>query len=103
MNPQNLQEPLNTQNIISLNEETLKGQNYQRILTNGNTSEANLTLSLLNILQTPVGVYPFLEYQVIANGGKISDRFYTIEGEGKVNNYHIKMQVKKPTLPQPAL
>ena len=49
-------------------------------------------------------IYPFLEYQIqSSNGEKIADRFFTIQGEGRVGNYAIRLQVKKPTLDQPAL
>lgn len=89
-----------TQNIVS---SALRSNelSYIDILKNGN--ESALSLSLLNLLQTKKGIYPFLEYKITSEWAKISDRFYAIEGVGKVNDYHIKMQVKKPTLPQPAL
>lgn len=89
-----------TQNIVS---STLNSniKSYKDILNTSNN--VSLSLSLLNLLQTKGNaIYPFLEYKVTSDG-KISDRFYTIEWEGKVNDYNIKMQVQKPTLPQPAL
>lgn len=48
-------------------------------------------------------VYPFLEYQIESTSAKISDRFFTVQGEGKVGNYNIRLQIKKPVLDQAAL
>lgn len=95
-------------NIISSEESDLKNKGYSYILNW--TTGTNLTLDLVNLLLWPKGsmkdkgaIYPFLEYQVSVDGGKIADRFFTIEWEGRVGNYAIKMQLKKPTLEQPAL
>ena len=95
-------------NIISQNEADLRNQPYSDILNW--TTGTNLTLDLVNLLLSPKvqakdkwAIYPFLEYQIQSNDGKIADRFFTIQGEGRVGNYAIKLQVKKPTLDQPAL
>ena len=95
-------------NIISQNEEKLRDKSYSNILNW--TTGTNLTLDLVNLLLSPKvkakdkwAIYPFLEYQIQSNGGKIADRFFTIQGEGRVGNYAIRLQVKKPTLDQPAL
>ena len=96
-------------NIISSEESTLKNNGYSDILNW--TTETNLTLDLVNLLLWPKGsmkdkwaIYPFLEYQIkSSNDKKIADRFFTIQGEGRVGNYAIRLQVKKPTLDQPAL
>lgn len=97
-------------NIISKNEAQLNALgSFARILTNGNVKNSYLTFSLANYLWTQGGtlgrnLYPFLEYEFHTLGGvRISDRFFTIQGEGKVWKYHIKLQLKKPTLKQPAL
>jgi hypothetical protein len=37
-----------------------------------------------------------LEYQLTASN-PISDRFYTIQGNGRVGEYEVKVIVKKPT------
>lgn len=95
-------------NIISSEESDLKDKGYSDILNW--TTETNLTLDLVNLLLWPKSsakdkwaIYPFLEYQIQSNGEKIADRFFTIQWEGRVGNYAIKMQLKKPTLEQPAL
>ncbi|MBF0981486.1 hypothetical protein HXK74_02515 [Candidatus Gracilibacteria bacterium] len=95
-------------NIISSEESDLKNMGYSEILNQ--TTGTNLTLDLVNLLLGPSvslqnkgAIYPFLEYQVSVDGGKIADRFFTIQGEGRVGKYSIKMQLKKPTLEQPAL
>lgn len=95
-------------NIISSEESDLKNMGYSDILYR--TTGTNLTLDLVNLLLWPKGsmkgkgaIYPFLEYQVSVDGGKIADRFFTIQWEGRVGRYSIKMQLKKPTLEQPAL
>lgn len=95
-------------NIISSEESDLKNMGYSDILNW--TTGTNLTLDLVNLLLWPKSsakdkwaIYPFLEYQIQSNGEKIADRFFTIQWEGRVGKYSIKMQLKKPTLEQPAL
>lgn len=95
-------------NIISSEESDMKDKGYSEILNQ--TTGTNLTLDLVNLLLWPKSsakgkwaIYPFLEYQIQSNGGKIADRFFTIQWEGRVGKYSIKMQLKKPTLEQPAL
>ena len=95
-------------NIISSEESDLKNKGYSEILNQ--TTGTNLTLDLVNLLLWPKSsakgkwaIYPFLEYQIQSNGEKIADRFFTIQWEGRVGKYSIKMQLKKPTLEQPAL
>ena len=95
-------------NIISSEESDLKNKGYSEILNQ--TTGTNLTLDLVNLLLWPKSsakdkwaIYPFLEYQIQSNGGNIADRFFTIQWEGRVGKYSIKMQLKKPTLEQPAL
>lgn len=98
---------LNTElNIVSNSEWTLKGLgDFSSILTNGDTKNSNLSFSLVNYLWSQgKNLYPFLEYEFhTTDGSKIADRFYTIQWEGKVWKYNVKLQVKKPTLQQPAL
>lgn len=98
---------LNTElNIVSNSEWTLKGLGgFSSILTNGDTKNSNLSFSLVNYLWSQgKNLYPFLEYEFhTTDGSKIADRFYTIQWEGKVWKYNVKLQVKKPTLQQPAL
>ena len=95
-------------NIISSEESDMKDKGYSEILNQ--TTGTNLTLDLVNLLLWPKSsakdkwaIYPFLEYQIQSNGGNIADRFFTIQWEGRVGKYSIKMQLKKPTLEQPAL
>lgn len=95
-------------NIISSQESDLKDKGYTYILNW--TTGTNLTLDLINLVLWPEtlskdkgAIYPFLEYQVSSNGAKIADRFFTILWEGRVGNYAIRLQLKKPTLDQPAL
>jgi len=56
-----------------------------------------LNLWLINLLKTEdENIYPFLEYQ-LSLSDDISDRFYTIQGNGRVGEYEVKVVVKKPT------
>lgn len=90
-------------NTISAEEEKLK-ENYKSIFAK--TKNTNLTLDLTNLLKSQGNmVYPFLEYQILStnSNAKISDRFFTVHGEGKVGNYNIRLQIKKPVLDQAAL
>ena len=93
-------------NIISNKEGELKDKgNFTSILIDPKTTNSNLSFSLVNYLWSQgKNLYPFLEYEFhTTDGSKISDRFYTLQGEGKVWSYRVKLQVKKPTLEQPAL
>lgn len=94
-------------NIVSNKEEDLQaaGGTFKKILTNPNVKNPYLTFSLVNHLRSQGNnLYPFLEYAFeTVDGSKIADRFYTLQGQGKVGQYHVKLQVKKPTLEQPAL
>lgn len=89
-------------NLISSVEDQLSKDKYSDIFEN--TKNINLTLDLTNLLKSEWKmVYPFLEYQIESTSAKISDRFFTVQGEGKVGNYNIRLQIKKPVLDQAAL
>lgn len=93
-------------NIISNREGDLKNKgDFSTILTDEKTTNSNLSFSLVNYLRSQAkNLYPFLEYEFhTTDGSRISDRFYTIQWEGKVWKYNVKLQVKKPTLEQPTL
>lgn len=93
-------------NIVSNKEEELKNlRHFSNILKDAQVSNAFLSFSLANFLRTKgANLYPFLEYKFYTtNGLKIADRFYTIQGQGKVGSYNVRLQVQKPTLKQPAL
>lgn len=100
---QNATSPLN---IISNNEYQLRQLgNFSSLLTSSKVRNSYLSFSLVNHLRSQgKNLYPFLEYAFeTVDGSKIADRFYTLQGQGKVGQYHVKLQVKKPTLEQPAL
>jgi hypothetical protein len=42
-------------------------------------------------------VYPYLEYQFTFPEA-IADRFYTIQGQGRVGEYDVRIILKKPTV-----
>lgn len=97
-------------NIVSNYEGELKNlSSFWKILTDPHVKNSYLTFTLSNFLWSQGGnfwrnLYPFLEYAFeTVNGEKIADRFYTIQGQGKVGQYDVKLQLKKPTLEQPAL
>lgn len=93
-------------NIISNNEQELQDLwTFSAILTNEHVNNTSLSFSLVNFLRSQGNsLYPFLEYSfATTNGARIADRFYTLQGEGKVGSYNVRLQVKKPTLDQPAL
>lgn len=93
-------------NIISNKEGELKNKgDFASILAAPETTNSNLSFSLVNYLWSQgKNLYPFLEYEFhTTDGSRISDKFYTLQGEGKVGRYNVKLQVKKPTLEQPAL
>lgn len=93
-------------NIISNKEEELKNLgHFINILKDTQVSNTFLSFSLANYLWSKGGnLYPFLEYEFhTSDGSRIADRFYTIQGQGKVGSYNVKLQVQKPTLKQPVL
>jgi len=97
-------------NMVSPLEKTIiENGNYHFSDLIGGGDSFNLSLSLVNYLRTNgssannLNLYPFLEYRIISNWWKISDRFYTVKWEWKVWKYDIKLQIQKPTLDQPTL
>lgn len=83
-------------NIIAERDD-LSGHMFNQLLSDWAISDQSLSLSLINKLQAPWGIYPFLEYRLTAGGGVIPDRYYTLEGIGKVGNYEVRMLLRKPT------
>lgn len=64
------------------------------------SSYANISMSINHLLMSQgQDIYPFLEYKFTFDQ-EISDRFFHINGQGKVGNYDISIIVNKPSIDQ---
>jgi len=84
--------------VIANNPSAVAIDTFGDILWNNTTyTWLMLNLWLINLLKTVNGnIYPFLEYRLHFNG-PVADRFYTIQGNGRVGEYDVQVVVKKPT------
>jgi len=82
-------------NMISQKNNQLKNTNFTSLISTSNN--VKLQLWLINLLQSRSWlVYPFLEYK-IKSDQNISDIFYTIDWNSRVNEYDVHIIIKKPT------
>jgi hypothetical protein len=84
---------------IASNPNNIKNDTFQIIMSDDFPTHTwlALNLGLINLLTTRNNnIYPFLEYQLSTNTS-IADRFYTIQGNGRVGEYDVQIVVKKPT------
>ncbi|MCX6825144.1 MAG: hypothetical protein NTY80_02865 [candidate division SR1 bacterium] len=76
----------------------IEGQTFHQILTSTDFSGLRLSFGAANLFRTFTGtIYPYLEYQFTFSQ-PIADRFYTIEGHGRVGEYDVQIVLKKPTV-----
>lgn len=105
-NPFDITSPNPPLNIVSEREQDMLDsgiETYQNIFSHPSTQNGVLNLSLVNFLISNMGgVYPFLEYQFTSDA-PISDRFFRLDGHGKVGAYDVLIRVYKPTLEQPSV
>lgn len=84
--------------VISPNESSLSGRNLKNFFTDGNTSQLQLRLALLNILNTKNNtIYPYLEYYLDFWWKEISDKYFTMDAEWKYWDYQVNLIIQKPT------
>ncbi len=66
-------------------------------MNNNSITDLKLLLGLARELKTKEGkMYPFLETKITADQ-PIPDLFYHLNGHGKVGDYDVTLNVKKPT------
>lgn len=86
-----------TKHVVIANNPGNITETFEQILLSSSYTWLSLHLWLINLLKTVNGdIYPFLEYK-FTTINPISDRFYTIQGNGRVGEYDVQVVVKKPT------
>ncbi|MFA7298675.1 MAG: hypothetical protein WC010_03465 [Candidatus Absconditabacterales bacterium] len=88
---------LTKHNVVAADASTIQTMPFSAILSSSMFSGLHLSFGATNLFRTYTGaIYPYLEYQ-FTFPQEISDRFYTIEGHGRVGEYDVKIVLKKPT------
>lgn len=90
---------LGKHNVVGTDANSIESSWFSQILLDS-TSFTGLRLSFgaANLFRTFTGaIYPYLEYQFHFSQ-EIADRFYTIQGNGRVGEYDVKIVLKKPTI-----
>ncbi len=85
--------------VVSPDASVIENQPFSQILSDTNNfSGLRLSFGAVNLFRTYTGaIYPYLEYQ-FTFPQPVADRFYTIEGDGRVGEYDVKIVLKKPTV-----
>lgn len=86
-------------NVVGANPVAIEWQTFKQIFNNSTDfSSLRLSFGAANLFRTFTGtIYPYLEYQ-FTFPQQIADRFYTIQGNGRVGEYDVKILLKKPTV-----
>jgi len=91
---------LTEHNVISSLANDIHIQPFANILKNSSNYFSGLRISFgaATLFRTFAGaIYPYLEYQFYFPQ-EIADRFYTIQGNGRVGEYDVQIILKKPTV-----
>lgn len=90
---------LTKHNVVGADASAIETTIFSDILSNPtNFSGLRLSFGAANLFRTFTGaIYPYLEYQ-FTFPQPIADRFYTIEGHGRVGEYDVQILLKKPTV-----
>lgn len=90
---------LSQHNVVSVQANDIETKTFAQILSdNTNFSGLRISFGATNLFRTLTGaVYPYLEYQ-FHFPQEIADRFYTIQGNGRVGEYDVQIILKKPTV-----
>ncbi len=88
---------LSSHNILPENS-SFSGENFEYVFSNW--TWLHLKLSLVNLMKDlSDNLYPFLEYKItLDTTKKISDRFFHINGFGKIWKYKVKIKIDKPVV-----
>ena len=90
---------LTKHNVVSSVESALASVPFSLLLSNiSQYTWLRISFGAANFFRTITGaIYPYLEYQ-FTFPDQISDRFFTIQGNGRVGEYDVQIVVKKPTV-----
>ncbi len=89
---------LHKHTVVGADASTIESLLFQQIFTSSDFSGLRLSFGAANLFRTFTGaIYPYLEYQ-FTFPQPIADRFYTIEGHGRVGEYDVQIVLKKPTV-----
>ena len=97
----NLNREDNLSHLIITDNDELSGMSFNKLLsTNSIANFQEINLWLVNLLQSEnLSVYPNIEYKISCddcdNNLQLSQPYFTINGEGRVWNYDIKMKLYK--------
>jgi len=84
--------------VVSAEATDIEDDNFATILNSSSYTGLRLSFWATNLFRSFTGaVYPYLEYQFTFSE-EIADRFYTIQGQGRVGEYDVKILLKKPTV-----
>lgn len=84
--------------VVSSLADDIEIHTFDEIFTSSYYTGLRLSFWAINLFRTFTGtVYPYLEYQ-FTFPEEIPDRFYTIEGQGRVGEYDVRIIIKKPTV-----
>ncbi|MEI6672722.1 MAG: hypothetical protein WCL02_05320 [bacterium] len=90
---------LDKHTVVGADASSIESRPFSDILSDTkNFSDLRVSFGAANFFRTRVGtLYPYLEYQ-FTFPQPIADRFYTIEGHGRVGEYDVQIDIKKPTV-----
>ena len=84
--------------VVGQDAKYIQWQRFQQIFNSTDFSGLQLSFGAVNLFRTFTGaIYPYLEYQ-FTFPQPVADRFYTIEGHGRVGEYDVQIILKKPTV-----
>ena len=85
--------------VVGADASDIENSSFRSIFTDTTDfSGLRLSFGAANLFRTFTGsIYPYLEYQ-FTFPQPIADRFYTIEGHGRVGEYDVQIVLKKPTV-----
>jgi hypothetical protein len=84
--------------VVSSLADDIETQDFATILHSSDYSGLRLSFWATNLFRSFAGaVYPYFEYQ-FTFPQDIADRFYTIEWQGRVGQYDVRIILKKPTV-----
>ena len=84
--------------VISSLADEIEDDSFSNILTSSFYTGLRLSFGATNLFRSFSGIiYPYLEYQ-FTFPEVIADRFYTLQGQGRVGEYDVKIILKKPTV-----
>lgn len=89
---------LDHHNVVAQDADIVSWINFQTIFTSPDFTGLRLSFGAANLFRTFTwAIYPYLEYQFTFPQA-VADRFYTIQGHGRVGEYDVEIVIKKPTV-----